>query len=152
MIRGVIASMLFLWFMTAVAADSGPHLECKIIVPVEYQSKVDDPGFPGTSPYARYSAAYKAFWWNCVAVKAANISARCPFLANGWASESYGAAYGELSAENGINVLIKKYGVQATQAYLQKLASPPSKIKAKLGGWFDGKPTIEPEPQRNKNS
>lgn len=146
MLRVVFAVALFLSCTIATAGNHGLRLECKIIVPPAYKSKIDSPGFPGTSPFARYSQAYQAFWWNCVAVRAVNINARCPFVASGWASESYGAAYGAMNADNAIDNLVKKYGAPTVQAYLKKLASPPSKITAKLGGWFMGKPTPAPTP------
>ena len=146
MVRVVFAVALFLLCMAAMAGDRGLHLECKIIVPPPYQSKVDPPGFHGTSPFARYSQAYQAFWWNCVAVRAVNINARCPWIANGWASEVQGGADGAMNADNAIDNLVKKYGTQAVQVYLEKLASPPSKIAAKLDGWFMGKPTMDTGP------
>lgn len=132
--------------VTVVAAGNGPHLVFKIVVPSKYQSKIGSPGFPGTSPYERYSEAYEAFWWNCIAVRAKNIHARCPFWANGWASEADGGADGGTDADDAINEQIEKYGAARVQAYLKKLASPPSKIKAKLRGWFGGKPTATPPP------
>lgn len=132
--------------VTAIAAGNGPHLVFKVVVPPQFQSKVGSPGFPGTSPFERYSQAYEAFWWNCVAVRAKNINARCPFIANGWASESYGGSDGAMNADNAIDEQIKKYGASRVQAYLKKLASPASAIKEKLHGWFGGQPTATPPP------
>lgn len=146
MIRIISVLVLCLWSTTVMAGDQGLRLEYKITVPPPYQSRVDSPGFPGTSPFARYSSAYEAFWWNCVAVRAADINARCPFLASGWASESYGASDGAMNADNAIDNLVKKYGAPMVQAYLKKLASPPAKIAAKLDGWFMGRPTAAPSP------
>lgn len=146
MIRVVITLMLSLLSVAAMAGVQGLHLECKITVPQAYQSKAHSPHFRGTSPFARYSRAYEAFWWNCVAVRAADIRARCPFVASGWPSEAAGANDGATDAIRAINRLVKEYGAARVQAYLEKFASPPSKIRAKLHGYFFGKPRAAPVP------
>src|SRR5699024_5121173 len=97
-------------------------------------------------PEVRYTHAYKAFWWNCVAVKAKSLKARCPFTASGWPSESAGATHGAMDAMSAIHALVQKYGAARAEQYLRKLASPPSKIRARLGGYFFGKPAPAPAP------
>jgi hypothetical protein len=129
----------------AVASDSGPYLDRSYKVPKEYQSKYASltDHTAEDAPVTRYRDAYEAFWWNCVAVKAATLDNRCPFMASGWPGEVAGASDGASRASDDIHALLKKYGAATVQAYLRKLASPPSMIKAKLQGRFD-KPTADP--------
>jgi hypothetical protein len=135
-------AMCLLVFCCAAAAEGGPHLECKVVVPDEYKTQPFPP--PNGQPeWIRYRETYEAFWWNCVAVRAADMNARCPISASGTPAAAAGAGDGAVAAMNGVRDLVKKFGTPVTQAYLKKLASPASMIREKLHGYFDGEPTPE---------
>lgn len=125
-------------------ASGGPHLNSSVKVPKEYQAKYASATDHSAqdAPVTRYRQAYEAFWWNCVAVKAANLDDHCPFMASGWPAEAAGADYGATRASNDINELLKKYDKATVDAYLRKLASP-AVVKAKSAGRFE-KPTADP--------
>jgi hypothetical protein len=54
------------------ASDSGPNIKCRVTVPKEYRKTPFNPP-KGKPESARYKEAYEAFWWNCVAVRAADL-------------------------------------------------------------------------------
>ena len=120
------------------------HLECRIMVPQRFLETTATPR-PGRPERIRYSDTFEAFWWNCIAVKAADMNARCPFLASGTPGESAGAVNGANAALDGIRSLIHQYGTPAVRTYLKQLTSSPDFLKAKLHGYFNGHPTALPK-------
>jgi hypothetical protein len=69
--RSAIASALLL--AVVASAHAGPTLKCRVIVPKEYRKTPFDPPPNGEPEPVRYTKAYEAFWWNCVAVWAVDL-------------------------------------------------------------------------------
>lgn len=86
-----------------------------------------------------------------MAVMAKDMNALCPIVASGTPAASYGAGDGATAAMNGIDSLVKVYGAPRVQEYLKKLASPPSKVKAMLHGYFINGPQAEPRNPGHRN-
>ncbi len=124
-----------------VFADAGPTMKCVVKVPKEYRKTPFNPPPNGQPEPVRYTVAYEAFWWNCVAVRAADLRGRCPFLASGTPAASAGAMDGAANAEDQIRRLQRKYAAFAVQQYLNMTASQPE-AKQKMHPYFD-KPTPE---------
>jgi hypothetical protein len=125
----------------AAFADNGPIMTCRVMVPKEFMKTPSNPPPNGQPEPVRYKVAYEAFWWNCVAVRAADPQGRCPFVASGTAAASAGAADGAIDAENQIRRLRQKYSASVVQEYLSSIASR-SEAKQKMQPYFD-KPTPE---------
>jgi hypothetical protein len=123
------------------SADSGPSMKCRVTVPKEYRKTPFNPPPNGQPEPVRYKVAYEAFWWNCVAVQAADLEGRCPFVASGTPAASAGAGDGAINAEDQICRLRKKYSASAVQGYLKSIASQPV-AKQKMAPYFH-KPTPE---------
>jgi hypothetical protein len=124
------------------SADNGPNMKCVVKLPKEYSKPTVNPPPNGEPEPLRYTTAYEAFWWNCVAVSAADLQGRCPSVASGTPAASAGAMDGALNAESQIHRLRKKYPASAVQKYLRTIASAPE-TKQKMRPYFD-KPTPEP--------
>jgi hypothetical protein len=123
-----------------VYADAGPTMKCVVKVPKEYrESDLNPPS--GESEAVRYATAYQAFWWNCVAVRAADLQGRCPFVASGTPAASAGAMDGATNADNQIRRLRRKYSASVVQKHLSTISSQPE-AKQKMRSYFD-KPTPE---------
>lgn len=125
-----------------MSAESGLHLECKVVVPKQFMTQAF-PSPNGQPESVRYKEAYEAFWWNCVAIMSKDMNSHCPIMASGTPAASSGAADGAMAAINGINDLVKNYGAARVQTYLEEVASPPSKVKAMLHGYFVNGPQAE---------
>jgi hypothetical protein len=136
-----IATALVLLFAMAASADTGPRLRCRVVVPKEYMITPWDPPPNGQPEPVRYKVAYEAFWWNCVAVRAANIKGRCPFRASGTPAAGAGAYDGVMNADGQINALLKKYSALTVRKYLRTIASQ-SKVSEKMLPYFQ-----EPTPE-----
>jgi hypothetical protein len=128
-------------FAVLASADNGPNLKCVVKVPKEYRQTPFDPPPNGEPEPVRYTAAYEAFWWNCVAVRAADLQERCPFVASGTPAASAGAMDGATNAETQIRRLRRTYAASVIQKYLSTIASQPE-AKQKMRPYFD-KPTSE---------
>ena len=130
--------------LTALAllasAKDGPNIKCVVKVPREYRKTQFNLPPNGEPEPVRYTVAYEAFWWNCVAVRAADLRGRCPFLASGTPAASAGAMDGAANAEDQIRRLQRKYATSAVQQYLNTIASQPE-AKEKMRPYFD-KPTL----------
>jgi hypothetical protein len=128
-------------FALLASAKDGPNIKCVVKVPREYRKTPFNPPPNGEPEPVRYTVAYEAFWWNCVAVRAADLRGRCPFLASGTPAASAGAMDGAANAEDQIRRLQRKYAASAVQQYLNTIASQPE-AKDKMRPYFD-KPTPE---------
>ena len=128
-------------FALLASADNGPKIKCVVKVPKEYRKTPFNPPPNGEPETLRYAAAYEAFWWNCVALRAADPQGRCPFVASGTPAASAGAMDGAMNAEDQIRQLRRKYPASVIQKYLSTIASQPE-AKEKMHPYFD-KPTPE---------
>lgn len=138
-IRNVTA--LVLLSATVASARSGPKLKCVVVVPKEYRKTPFNPPPNGEPEPVRYTKAYEAFWWNCVAVRAISLKGRCPFVASGTPAAAAGASDGAMKADNQIDKMLRKYPARVVQKYLQSIASTPE-AKEKTQSYFQ-KPTPE---------
>src|SRR6266480_99673 len=134
-----IAIGLTLLFAVVASADSGPRLKCRVAVPKEYRQNPMNPPPNGQPEPVRYTVAYEAYWWNCVAVRAVELDGRCPFMASGIRAAAAGARDGAMNADDQINGLLRKFSARAVQEYLRSIASRPE-AKEKMRHYFD-KPT-----------
>ncbi len=125
-----------LLFGIATSADPGPRLTCRVVVPRQYRHTPWDPPPNGQPEPVRYTVAYEAFWWNCVAVRAAHLDGRCPFTASGTPAAGAGANDGAMDADKKIDRLLKKYSAQRVQTYLRELASEKVATE-KMRPYFD---------------
>jgi len=136
-----IATTFGLLFAAVASADSGLKLRCRVVVPNEYRQTPFDPPPNGEPEPVRYKIAYQAYWWNCIAVRAANLQGRCAFTASGTPAAVAGAADGATNADAQINAVLQKYSVRAVRRYLRSIASQPA-AKKKMRRYFS-KPTPE---------
>ena len=126
----------------AGCSHRGPNMVCRVNVPAEYRNT------PSTFPPndepepVHYRVAYEAFWWNCVALRANDFDARCPFMCSGTPAASTGCRDGGDTARKGIDGLIETYGGRRAQEYLRSLAQT-DEAKRKLEPYFRGVPTPE---------
>jgi hypothetical protein len=128
-----------LLFAVVASADKGPSLKCRPVVPKEYRQTRSNPPPNGQSESGRYTVAYEAYWWNCVAVRAIELDERCPFMASGTPAATAGARDGVMNANDQIDGSLRKYSARAVQEYLCSIASRPE-AKEKMRHYFD-KPT-----------
>jgi hypothetical protein len=115
-------------------------IHCYVRVPSEYMNTAANPPNGQPEP-VRYALAYEAFWWNCVAVRAENLPARCPFMASGTPAASAGASNGASNAGSQIDRLLRTHVAAQVQRYLRSIASTPT-TKEKLRPYFS-QPTPE---------
>lgn len=137
-----VITMSVLLVGAVASADSGPRMKCRVVVPNEYRRHSLNPSPNGQPESVRYTVAYEAFWWNCVAVRATHLDGRCPFMASGTPAASAGASDGAMNADTQIDELLKKYSARRVGEYLLSIASR-SEAKEKMRPYF-GKPTPEP--------
>ena len=132
-----------LWTATACAfllgliapADARMNMRCRVVVPKEDRKTAVNPSPNGESEPVRYTGAYEAFWWNCVAVRAADLHKRCPFIASGTPAASRGASDGASNADSQIERLLKTHVATAVQPCLRSIASTPT-AKEKMRPYF----------------
>ena len=123
-------------FALLASAANGPSMKCVVKVPREYRKTPFSPPPNGQPEPVRYTVAYEAFWWNCVAVRAADLQGRCPFLASGTPAASAGATDGASNADDQIRRLQREYAASAVQQYLNTIASQPE-AKEKMHPYFE---------------
>ncbi len=138
--RTILISALILPMLSCLS--HGPHLECHVTIPSEYQKTPWDPPPNGESEPIRYKKSYEAFWWNCVMVKADNLDARCPFTCSGTPAAAAGCGAGESDADWKIADLLNKYSRSEVQQYLRSLAST-EEAKKKIYPYFQETPQPE---------
>lgn len=123
------------------SAKSNLKVRCHVVVPKEYRKTPLNPPPSGEPEPVRYTVAYEAFWWNCVAVRAANLDAGCPFVASGTPAASAGAADGAMNAGFQIDEVLKKHTAIEVRKYLRSIAAT-AEAKEKMRHYFD-KPRAE---------
>ena len=128
----------------AGASPQEPRLSCKVSVPPEVRGVEKSPS--GETNAARYTAAYEAFWWNCVLVRADALEARCPFMCSGNPAATLGCAHGGVKASNDIDGLVRRFSDMQTREYLRTLAKDPA-AKLKMKSYFTNGPRAETAPK-----
>ena len=104
--RGVIVAV------AAITIGCARGLVPRPTVPVEHRRTVVNSSDPTDEPPAAcYRRAYQSFWWNCLAVKAEDERARCPFVCNGTSAAVEGCGAGGTEAEEMVGDLIRRVGV-----------------------------------------
>ena len=132
-------AIVIFWVLTmafSASAKTGLTMRCRFVVPKEYRKTPFSPPLNGEPEPVRYKVAYEAFWWNCVAIRAANLNARCPFMASGTPAASAGGTDGAMNADSQIEGLLKKHAANEVQKYLQSIAGT-SKARDKMRPYFD---------------
>src|SRR5664280_2361412 len=107
--------------MAALAVACTPRdslLVCRVEIPPAYRGSA----VAGEPEADRYRQAYEAFWWNCVALKAGDLDARCPLVCNGTPAASAGCADGSTTADDGIRRHLEQYGRSRTESDLRSLS------------------------------
>jgi hypothetical protein len=117
------------------SAGTRINMRCHVVVPKEYRKTPFSPPPNGQPEPNRYTVAYEAFWWNCVAVRAADLQGRCPFVASGTPAASAGAADGAMNADSQIDRVLKRHIATKVQKYLQSIAYSPA-AKEKMRPYF----------------
>ena len=136
-----------LFFAVVACSNSQPDLVYRAVVPDEFK----DPNLeinlnpPNGDPEpVRYSKAHKAFWWNCVMVRAQDLNARCPIICSGTPAAARGCGEGALDAADQIEDLLRQFPPSQVQSYLKSLASSPgSREKLSGYGYFTEGPKAE---------
>jgi hypothetical protein len=104
----------------------GRHVGPTPILPAQHRRTIVDASDPtGEAPAARYRLAYESFWWNCVAVKAEDTNARCPFVCSGTPAAADGCYEGKADAEKTVRDLISRVGVPKAKKRLESLIAMP---------------------------
>lgn len=111
----------------AACVDPGPRLVYAPVAPSADEFPLR--GLPpnGEPEPARYLSKYRAFWWNCVMVRANDLDARCPSGCSGTAAASYGCSDGEMDADSQIEDLLKRYPREEVQNYLRSWVAEHSR-------------------------
>jgi hypothetical protein len=107
--------------VTCSCTEQGPRMKFQVTIPEEYRQ------------------AYQSFWYNCIAVRAADLKARCPFVAGGTPAASGGARDGSLAAETCIDRLLQNFSERVVRDYLGSVASQPEAIE-KMRPYFGSTP------------
>jgi hypothetical protein len=139
--------LLFLLSLASAIAGFGsdrPTLSCKVSVPPEARGADISPN--GETNAVRYTAAYEAFWWNCVLVRAEALEARCPFMCSGDAAATLGCADGGAKASNDIDGLVRRFSRKQTREYLRTLAQDPAG-RLRVKPYFGNGPRSETVPK-----
>lgn len=139
--KAITAVACGLALTAAACAASKITLHCRVTVPKEYRKVPLNPPPNGKPEPVRYTVAYRAYWWNCVAVRAADLKGRCPFVAGGTPAAAAGASDGALDADRQIDRLLKKDAAGKVQRYLRSIASTPT-AKEEMRPYFK-QPTAE---------
>ena len=126
--------------MAATVATANPKMTHRVVVPDEFKNPTLSPN--GDPDSVRYTNAYEAFWWNCVMVRANDLSARCPFICSGTPAATSGCADGAGNADEQIDALLKQFSAAKVQAYLRRLGANP-RTQERLGGYFRDGPRAD---------
>ena len=121
-----------------------PRLSRKVTVPPRLNGAEISPN--GETNAMRYTAAFEAYWWNCVEVKAAILDATCPFACSGNAAAAAGCADGAMGVSSDIDRLLDRFPREQVQQYLRKLAHDPA-ATAKTKRLFPDGPRAEKAPE-----
>jgi hypothetical protein len=109
-----------------VTIGCAPSIDPHPTVPAEHNRTAPDSSDPTTDPPAsRYRLAYASFYWNCVAVKAQDGNARCPFDCSGTPASSAGCSAGAMDSEKMIDGLIRRLGVEGARHTLETRVTMP---------------------------
>ena len=107
---GAMRGVIFAVAVIAIGCARG--LAPRPAVPVEHRRTTVNSSDPTDEPPAsRYRRAYQSFWWNCLAVKAEEEHARCPFVCSGNPAAAEGCRAGATEAEEMVGDLIHRVGV-----------------------------------------
>jgi len=90
---------------------SVPNIDPHPVVPAEHRRTVLNGSDPTSEPPAsRYRLAYESFYWNCVAIKARDVAARCPSVCSGTPAASAGCSDGATDSDKMIDDLVRRVG------------------------------------------
>ena len=121
----------------------GTHVAPNPIPPAQHRRTIVDASDPTPEPpAARYRLAYESFWWNCVAVKAEDTNARCPFVCSGTPAAAEGCYEGARDAEKTVRDLISRVGVSTTTKRLESRVAMPD-AKQSIRRYFPSGPQRE---------
>ena len=87
----------------------------------------------------RYTKAYDAYWWNCVFVRAADLSARCPMMCGGTPAAAAGCADGANDADRDIDDATERHREEDVVRYLRSLTERAG-AREKLETYFPDGP------------
>ena len=105
---------------------SVPNIDPHPVVPAEHSRTVLDGSDPTSEPPAsRYRLAYESFYWNCVAIKARDVAARCPSVCSGTPAASAGCSDGAADSDKIIDDLVRRLGVEDARHTLASRVSLP---------------------------
>jgi hypothetical protein len=103
-----------------------PNVDPHPAVPAEHRRTVLDGSDPTSEPPAsRYRVAYESFYWNCVAVKAQDERARCPFVCAGTPAASAGCSDGATDSEKMVKELVRRLGIEGARRTLGSRVTMP---------------------------
>jgi hypothetical protein len=122
---------------------SVPDIDPHSVVPAEHSRTVLDGSDPTPEPPAsRYRLAYDSFYWNCVAVKAQDKTARCPSVCSGTPAASAGCSDGAADSDRVIGDLVRRLGDEDARRALASRVSLPDAAKS-LRRYFPAGPQPE---------
>ena len=129
--------------VAVMSACDGPRLDPAPPSAPESRSPRLEPPPRGQPEPTRYSIAYRAFWWNCVMLRAGDLRARCPFTCSGTAAAASGCADGANAAQRQIDELLGAYPEEEVQEMLRSYASSGD-AAGRLAPYFQDGPMAEP--------
>jgi len=138
-------SATLLGIVAAACATDRPriHIHPDLKVPAEFALQtIETPA--GESERFRYLNAYEAFWYNCLAMLAENLDARCPASCGGTPAAGAGCARGSADASNQTKDATTSYGAARTQQALRLITADPEAM-AKRAAYFGERPPAEYE-------
>jgi hypothetical protein len=124
----------------AACGTASLALSCRPKIPEGFRK--DPAGWQsptGESEAERYTRAYEAFWWNCVAVKGDDLGNRCPFMCSGTPAATEGCTDGAMEAEAEISRLTREFPAARVRAYLSETAAAAN-VRSRMGGYFAAGP------------
>jgi len=115
------------------------HIAPRTDVPREYRTTSFNPPPNGEPEPVRYRTAYDAYWWNCVFVRAADLSARCPMMCSGTPAAAAGCADGANDADRDIDDATERHREEDVVRYLRSLTERAG-AREKLETYFPDGP------------
>jgi hypothetical protein len=140
-----VAVVLFVCSTWSQAADTHSAAVCVVPrVPDSLHPSEMSPN--GETNAVRYQQAYQSYCWNCVAVRAKRLEARCPMICSGNEAATAGCTAGAVAGDASVERLIQAVGRERARTQLRTLAAE-AVTRGRLDPYFAKGPQEAPAPK-----